>query len=218
MLRPLALALLGLALLLPGDALAARWTVSVESLAPVREQTSQPLSVLGVVIHDERVDVWEPGRFARRAVWAIAEDGDPLPLIETYRGRRGVGVADGPGPGIFPGERRTFTFRRVPRRYDRISIVQMLGNTNDAFTGVDSLRLPLRRGAVIEAGVWDAGSERNSQLREFVPGPCCRSLNARDPERRRIRRHRGILPYGDLDPAVHGWSGPIVRYSIRRTR
>jgi hypothetical protein len=87
----------------------------------------------------------------------------------------------------------------------------MLVNTNDAFTGLDSLRVH-GKGAVIDAIAYDAGSERNNKLAAFIPGPCCNKPFVRDPEGALIRPHDGITGIGDLDPAVYGWPEPAARH------
>jgi hypothetical protein len=90
----------------------------------------------------------------------------------------------------------------------------MLVNTNDAFTGVDSLRLRNRK-VVIHARAYDAGSEKNNQLASHIPGPVGGNPFVRDPEGELIRMHPGIQPgVGDLDPAQHGWDGPVAKITI----
>ena len=48
----------------------------------------------------------------------------------------------------------------------------MLVNTNDAFTGLDSVQLRGKR-SQLSRNAYDAGSERNNELKAFIPGPCC---------------------------------------------
>ena len=91
----------------------------------------------------------------------------------------------------------------------------MLVNTNDAFTGLDALRLG-GRGATLERMAYDAGSERNNELRGFTPGPCCNHPFVRDPEGELIRPHQGITGIGELDPALYGWEDPVARFTIQR--
>jgi hypothetical protein len=85
----------------------------------------------------------------------------------------------------------------------QVSIVTMLINTNDAFTGVDAIQLPERHVAV-RSIAYDAGSEVNNELRAYIPGPCCNNMFVRQPEGDLIRPHAGITGRGDLDPAVYG--------------
>jgi hypothetical protein len=91
----------------------------------------------------------------------------------------------------------------------------MLVNTNDAFTGLDSLRLP-GRGSAHETMAYDAGSERNNELKSHIPGPCCGNAFVRDPEGALIGPHEGITGRGQLSPALYDWDGPAARFSIER--
>jgi hypothetical protein len=100
-------------------------------------------------------------------------------------------------------------------KLNRLSVVTMLVNTNDAFTGLDSLRLHGDR-IVRSRRAYDAGSERNNELAAFIPGPCCGNPFVRDPEGELIRRHPGITGVGDLDPAVYGWEEPVAKITIER--
>ncbi len=72
------------------------------------------------------------------------------------------------------------------------------------------------RGATLERMAYDAGSERNNELRGFIPGPCCNHPFVRDPEGELIRPHPGITGAGELDPALYGWEDPVARFTIQR--
>jgi hypothetical protein len=117
----------------------------------------------------------------------------------------------GPGP---PGASRTFTLQ-TDGRFNRLSLVTMLVNTNDAFTGLDSLKLR-GRGETHSTAAYDAGSELNNELETHIPGPCCNNPFVRAPEGELIRHHPGITGVGDLDPALYGWSNPVARIEIER--
>jgi hypothetical protein len=91
----------------------------------------------------------------------------------------------------------------------------MLVNTNDAFTGLDALRLR-GHGATLARMAYDAGSEANNELRGFIPGPCCNHPFVRDPEGQLIRPHPGITGAGELDPALYDWQDPVARFTIQQ--
>ena len=196
----------------PGDGGAQRWQVTVENLTPAG---SQPLSPPLVVVHSSRADVWSVGTIANHGVAAIAEDANNTPLEEALPQVRGVdSVFTVPGGPIPPGDSRSVEVE-TRGRFGRLTLLTMLVNTNDAFTGLDSLRVR-GQGEVIETIAYDAGSERNNELAGFIPGPCCNNPFVRDPEGALIRPHDGIIGVGDLDPAVYGWPEPAARITITR--
>jgi Spondin_N len=196
----------------PGDGGAQRWQVTVENLTPAG---SQPLSPPLVVVHSPRADVWSVGSIANHGVAAIAEDANNTPLEEALPQVRGVdSVFTVPGGPIPPGHSSSFEVE-TRGRFERLTLLTMLVNTNDAFTGLDSLRVR-GQGEVIETIAYDAGSERNNELAGFIPGPCCNNPFVRDPEGALIRPHDGIIGVGDLDPAVYGWPEPAAQITITR--
>jgi hypothetical protein len=193
-----------------GGAGARRWQVTVENLTPTG---SQPLSPPLVVVHSGLADVWSVGSIANHGVAAIAEDANNVPLEEVLPQVPGVAtVFTVPGGPIPPGDSRSFEVE-TRGRFDRLSLLTMLVNTNDAFTGLDSRRIQ-GRGGVVETIAYDAGSERNNELAGFIPGPCCNNPFVRDPEGALIRPHDGITGAGDLDPAIYDWPEPAARITI----
>ena len=188
------------------------WNVTVTNLTPAG---SQPLSPPLVVVHSKRADVWSLGQIATHGVAAIAEDADNTVLESALPMLRGVrSVRTVPGGPIMPGTSRTFTVESSGQA-DRLSILTMLVNTNDAFTGLDALHLR-GRGITRETRAYDSGSEVNNERATHIPGPCCNSHFVRAPEGAVIRMHRGITGVGDLNPAVYGWSNPVARIRIAR--
>jgi hypothetical protein len=188
------------------------WRVTVENLTPAG---SQPLSPPLLAVHGKRVDVWSVGGIANHGVAAIAEDANNTVLESALGLVPGVrDVFTGAGGAIPSGESRTYTVEGRAGR-DRLTLLTMLVNTNDGFTGLDSLQLRGKR-TVLHRMAYDAGSERNNELRAFIPGPCCNNPFVRDPEGALIAPHAGITGAGELDPAVYGWDEPVARITIER--
>jgi hypothetical protein len=188
-----------------------RWQVTVENLTPAG---SQPMSPPLVAVHSSRADIWSVGTIANHGVAAIAEDANNTVLEQALPSVRGVRtVFTVPGGPIPSGQSRSFTVE-TRGSFDRLTLLTMLVNTNDAFTGLDSMRLR-GRGDVVEAMAYDAGSERNNELTGFIPGPCCNNPFVRDPEGALIRPHDGITGVGDLDPTIHDWPEPAARITIK---
>jgi hypothetical protein len=188
------------------------WRVTVTNLT---RPGSQPLSPPLFVVHSSRADVWSVGDIATHPLAAIAEDANNAPAESALADLRGVrDVFTGAGGPIGPGMSRTYTVE-TRGHFNRLSVVTMLVNTNDAFTGLDSFR-PRGHGATIMAQAYDAGSELNNEDADFIPGPCCNNPFVRDPEGELIRMHPGITGVGDLNPAVYGWTGPVARIRVER--
>ena len=174
----------------------------------------QPLSPSGAVVHSRWVDVWNTGSPATAALGAVAEDANLGVFVDTYAQTAGVSHAFVGGAAPFgPGMSSVFEFEANSGQ--RLSLVNMLVNTNDAFTGLDSVKLGGET-QVFEVGAFDAGTEANNELGSYIPGPVGNSPFVRAPEGGVITHHTGVMGGGDLDPAVHGWDGPVARITVER--
>jgi hypothetical protein len=188
------------------------WDVTITNLT---RPGSQPLSPPLFVVHTSRADVWGLGEIATHPVAAIAEDANNAPAEEAFAQLPGVDdVFTGAGGPIPPGASRTYEVE-TSGHANRLSVLTMLVNTNDGFTGLDSLRLR-GHGDTRSTMAYDAGSEANNEQIAFIPGPCCNNPFARDPEGALIRMHEGITGRGDLSPATYGWDGPVARIQVTR--
>jgi hypothetical protein len=196
-----------------GDHGTRTWDVTITNLTP---PGSQPLSPPLFVVHSKRADIWSLGDIATHPVAAIAEDANNAPAESALADLPGVrDVFTGAGGPIPPGGTRTYTVE-TRGHFNRLSVVTMLVNTNDAFTGLDSLRLS-GHGDTLRTRAYDAGSEVNDEDADFIPGPCCNHPFVRAPEGALIRMHDGITGVGDLNPAVYSWTGPAARIAIERS-
>ena len=200
-----------------GGETAKTWRVTITNLTPPGPGApgSQPLSPPLFVVHSKHADVWSVGEIASHGVAAIAEDANNAPLESALPALQGVkAVFTGPGGPIPSGMTRSFTVE-TSGTFNRLSVVTMLVNTNDAFTGLDSQRLR-GKGSSHETMAYDAGSERNNELKSHIPGPCCGNAFVRDPEGALIGRHEGITGRGQLSPALYDWNGAAARITIER--
>ena len=184
------------------------WEISVTNLTG-----GQPLSPPLLVIHSNRADVWSVGTIANHGVAAIAEDADNSVLESALRDLPGIHTVEtGAGGPIAPGATRTYMVE-TQGNFDRLTVLTMLVNTNDAFTGLDSVKV---RAFTQSTMAYDAGSEHNNERAAYIPGPCCNNPFVRDPEGALIGMHEGIIGRGDLDPAVYDWNGPVARIQVSR--
>lgn len=196
------------------------WRITVENLTDgAASSFGQPLSPPLVGIHSNAADLWSVGQPANEIIRYIAEDGDPFhgqPLLAAMPGVLSSSIATVPGPPeaqpIFPGMSRSFVVTTT-QNFNRLSLAMMLGATNDAFTGLDSVHLN-GRGGTYDVDAYDAGTERNSEDCAFLA--VCLSLYSRDPEGGVIHPHAGLRGDNDLPAAMWGWDDPVARITIER--
>jgi hypothetical protein len=187
--------------------------------------TGQPLSPGVIVTHREENDVFRLGGTASEGVRLIAEEGNPSTLAASLTGSNigQVVVTDGPIHRQGGSGPTALTFRvRAEGEANRLSIVTMLGCTNDGFTGVSGMRLP-DDSETIDAVAYDAGTELNNELSTHIPDGCNPLAPAplpndgglRAPTSAPIGNHQGIAGVGDLTPAFD-WQDPVARIRVRR--
>ncbi len=192
------------------------YRITVENLTPATQPgASQPLSPIIVATHTPRFHVYKIGRYASVELRQEAEDAVDAPLVSWLNSQTLVlDVAKGDGV-ILPGQSASVTIQAAPG-FHRLSLVSMLVNTNDAFAGLDGVRLPRTGKKVVYAYAYDAGTEKNTESVDHIPGPCCGHPFVRVPTHERIRMHEGITGRGDLDPTIYNWDGPVARITIER--
>jgi hypothetical protein len=180
--------------------------------------------------HSVNTAVFAAGEPATEAVRTVAETGGNAQLAEALRGDPEVFqvvAADMPihrvgGPG--PSTLEATIASQGPA--DRLSIVMMLGCTNDGITGIDSLRLSRDFAPVTYwVGGFDAGTEENTQRWADMPDGC----NALGPvaiaadganghpatSNGVVKMHPGITATGDLTQA-HAWADPVLKIVVQR--
>lgn len=216
--------LLAVPLTIPGPALAQgakTYRITIENMMPNRGGgASQVLSPALVLAHTQRIDLFEVGHPASQAVEDVAEDAIAATGLSAFGGHPEVeSVMRAPGAPIPPGQMASFEIT-TQRNANRLSLVTMLVNTNDGFTGLDAVPLTgARMEYMVEA--YDAGTEVNDQLTASIPGPCCGDTDRNGtPENGVIHHHPGIQSgTGDLDPAQWGWPmGPVARIIVERVQ
>ncbi|KXF79719.1 spondin domain-containing protein [Enterovibrio coralii] len=123
-----------------------------------------------VATHSDDVYLFRTGEAASAEIEAMAEGGD-IAGLETLAIGAGANVQANPAGGILnPGDSASTTL--YAEHGDVLSIAAMLLPSNDAFIGVDSWKIPKKRGKyVIRANGYDAGTEANDELVGSVPTP-----------------------------------------------
>ena len=195
----------------------------------------QPITPPLLVTHAKDAGFFTVGEMASEQIQQLAENGNALPLIEMLEDKSGiVDIVQGEAPLVpanDPGEtglsyKQTFEVSTAGnQRY--LSFASMLVCTNDGFTGIDSVKLPIKQ-KTIYAKAFDARTEMNTEdFADMVP-PCqgaigvssgedgTGSTNPALAESGVIIPHPGIIGGEDLLKDVHAWNNPVVKIEIVR--
>lgn len=194
----------------------AQFEIVLENLSPATGPgASQPFSPPVLATHSEGLRIFKVGDFASNELQQLAEDAVSAPMVNFLNQSDKVfSVVEGSSV-IFPGSSATFTIE-AKREYHKLSLVSMLVNTNDGFTGVSGINLPRGQSKVVYLHAFDAGTESNTESTAHIPGPCCGNPLVRVPTHEEIDYHGGIQGVGDLDPMIYGWDEPVARLTITR--
>ncbi|TLU61820.1 hypothetical protein FE810_13450 [Thalassotalea litorea] len=193
-----------------------RYQVTVANLT-----NAQPLSPFAVVLHNEGM-LWNIGESANDAMENLAESGDNSQVL-------GLGVALAGVSGediIMPGSSETIEISLADAMPTYLSGATMLVNTNDAFTGINGLnisQMALNESISMVMGSYDAGTEKNSELAETIPGPAAggEGYNADRDDVDFIAAHPGVVTMDDgLAQSVltqaHRFDNPTIRVTVTR--
>ncbi|MBQ4799936.1 spondin domain-containing protein [Pseudoalteromonas sp. MMG006] len=184
----------------------------------------QPLSPLSVIAFDDTAP-WQFGESASVGLEMIAESG----ANEEYLSDENALAAVSAEGAIGPGETTSVTISVDAQDVLNLSFAAMLGNTNDAFTGLSSVDVSaLEVGSSISrtTAAYDAGTEANTETADTVPGPAAggEGFNEiRDDIADMITMHPGIVSNQDgLSTSALGaelkFDNPVSKIVITRTQ
>ncbi|MGI9274735.1 MAG: spondin domain-containing protein [Endozoicomonas sp.] len=192
----------------------------------------QPLSPVAVIAHDDNYRMFSIGDAASSGLEVLAEGGDNSGLIDEASAAGAFAHASGDSP-VAPGatDTLTVTIDGSQQENAEISVVTMLVNTNDAFTGVSSidvsgLGVGVDDSVTLYGVTYDSGTEANSEAAGTIPGPADGGegfKSARDDIADQVTMHGGVVTVDDgLDSSVltqqHKWDNPAVQVKITRQR
>ncbi|NRA66908.1 MAG: hypothetical protein HRU19_20640 [Pseudobacteriovorax sp.] len=172
-----------------------------------------------LVAHRSDQSLFEVGAAASPGVAAIAETGDTSVLEEALEGANGVfATAKAAGGPTMPGKvsvaRITVPYsKRVPV----LTLLAMIGKSNDSFVSLNSYPLSSFRWAgqekTVFAGNFDAGSEENTgNVEDFGPGG-----NPTDGAEGLVSYDRGLNLRGNAPESI-AWGPKVARVTIKRIR
>ena len=172
-----------------------------------------------VASHRRPVSIFELGSPASKAIAAIAEAGDVVPLEQELKNNRHVVDIGNSGGLLMPGDSVTVVVSAAKgARY--ISLAAMMLPTNDGFIALDSARVPWFGSNTYFSPGYDGGTEPNDEWCRNIPGPTCGGAGpSPDPDpddEGYVHVHRGIHGVGELKPSVYDWRNPVAKITIRR--
>jgi hypothetical protein len=183
---------------------------------------AQPLSPVAVVLHDSSFSGWSIGSAASDGLEQLAEGGDNTEFLVAADVESTVS-----GEGVLmPGVTEVLEVSLDEMAEVQLTLVSMLVNTNDAFTGVtgaDLSALGIGESQIMELPVYDAGTEANSELMGTIPGPADGGLgyeSARD-DVDYVAMHPGVVGSagGYLESVLdesHRFDAPIALVTVTR--
>lgn len=186
--------------------------------------SAQPFSPPNIVFHSSDYSLWKQGEAASVALEKVAEGGDGSDL-DTLDGVTQVYTASS---ALTPGAKESFTITVNNSNVDHVSVVTMLVNTNDAFTGkqnidIASMNVGDMRSYRIFA--YDAGTEANTEASGTMPGPADGGVGfvaERTGDVDFVHVHSGVISQDDgltssVLTAAHRFDTPVVAIKISRT-
>jgi len=189
--------------------------------------SNQPLSPLAAAIHDSNYTAWSIGVESSIGLEKLAEEGATTEFLSEATAAGAYVNVSGDG-AIFSGESDTLEIESAMHDEMKLTIASMLINTNDAFTGAQSIDL-----SGLEVGdelsvllpVYDAGTEANNELAGTIPGPADsgEGFNVVRDDVNVVSRHPGVVTdvdgYNDsvLDSS-HRFDAPVAKLVLKRTQ
>ncbi|MCD9500335.1 spondin domain-containing protein [Photobacterium carnosum] len=163
---------------------------------------AQPLSPLVVLSHNEDYHLFKMGMPASIELEHLAEGGNHIPLALSKTSNNDIYNTFFKSEAIPPGGTQSIILSSINHEYKYLSIATMLVNTNDAFigeTGLNISSLNVGESIRINAPVWDAGTEANSELAETIPGPVGsgEGFNAIRDDNNQVVIHPGVISNND---------------------
>jgi len=225
----------------PGTGNAAVYTVHFTNLT-----FNQPMSPPAIVLHEPGYNAFIDGEPASDGIEMLAEAADPAILLDEAISSASYLDSSSTDGGTFPGNTSSTATLVVPSLdVDnlRLSFASMLGNTNDAFTGLNAIdvsNMTVGQSTSFMAPTWDAGTEANLESASTIPGPAASAAGgggaaagfdaARDDLFDRVHFHSGAVTNANATDASleglsdsvldesHRWNNPTAKITITRTR
>ena len=187
----------------------------------------QPLSPVAVFIHGDELQLFAIGEPASAELEVLAEAGDNSQLLDAVDASAAVSGAGPLGPGA--SESLSLELDGDATGGLRLTLLTMLVNTNDAFTGINAVdisALEVDQSMTLYGRSYDAGTEANTEAAVTFPGPAGggEGFNAaRDDIADQVTGHSGAVTQddglsGSALSQLQRWDDPVARFRITRTQ
>ncbi|WP_017446612.1 spondin domain-containing protein [Gayadomonas joobiniege] len=180
----------------------------------------QPFSPPALFTHAADYSLWQVAQPASVALEYLAEGGNAMQLSELSAIKYKM-LKEMPLP---PGDTTNWTLELDENTSERISIVTMLVNTNDAFTGITAKSLQMLAvgdSYTVMLHAYDAGTEVNDEIN--IPGPAASGEGfnvSRSGDIDRVAIHPGVLTEYELTGSVlsasHKFDNPVGKIMVKR--
>jgi len=173
------------------------FTVTVTNLT-----NNQPLSPIGVVVHEHGYNGWNTGESSSLGLEVLAEGGSPTQFIADADNDQNVTATGSGTAAIFPGLNESITLTTANSTTLELTVATMLVHTNDAFTGVKNRligELNANESTYFYTHTYDAGTESNSEIAGSIPGPDFggEGYNASRDDKDIVSVHAGVITQDD---------------------
>jgi len=192
-----------------------KYSIKVQNLT-----SAQPMSPVAVVLHNSSYSLFSVGSSASLALEKLAEDGDNSSVIGNTN--TSIEQTKSSDALLTPSSVQDI---EITSQSKYISLATMLVNTNDAFAGLNSYDIStIAVGENVEINViaYDAGTEKNSETAQTIPGIGGEGFNSlRDDTNSIVRAHSGVISVDDgLNTSgltsIHKFDNPVVKLTIKR--
>lgn len=175
-------------------------------VAIVNATAAQILAPAVVFLADQSMPFWTIGSPSSEALENLAESGSPAEMVAAYPDTYSTTT----GGMTMPGAASEVTIMIEAGKAAMLTLASMPVFTNDAFVGVQNVDvsgLAIGDSMSIYANIYDAGTEKNTESMQTVPGPGIdgEGFNAvRDDIADQVTMHPGVVSqYGLGTSALH---------------
>jgi len=215
---------------------AAEWSVSITNM-----MHGSYFTPLLITAHSGDITLFQAGQAASPELQTMAEGGDISGLVALVGGEDADTIAN-PAEGLLaPGGNTTTELNTdsMPQ-HEYLSIVSMILPSNDAFIGLNAIKIPTQPGTyTYHLNAYDAGTEANNELVAAdggtngvlgMPNPNIEGVGSggtgvtTTEANQTVHIHRNVLGdtdstggISDIDSRIHRWLNPVagVRVTVK---